>query len=319
VAIGSWSSTQLRPIADRAEAVIVEVRRGQGASALARELERMGLIRSAPAFEIYLAWSGLGRKLQAGYYELSAAMSGAQIARRIASGEIARRKLTIPEGLRLTQIAKRVGESGLATPEQFLAAAVPATVAGKVSFKPEGETLEGYLLPETYEFAYGTPAEGLVLRMVQELDNQFVKPNAAAIAASPLTLHQIITLASLVEREAKVAEDRPKIAGVLRNRLARGMKLQCDATVQYALGQHKPRLTFRDLRVPSPYNTYLHAGLPPGPIASPGLASLRAALNPASSDALYFVARGDGTSQFSRTLEEHNQAVVRYQLKGGKR
>jgi len=183
-----------------------------------------------------------------------------------------------------------------------------------VSFAPAGESLEGYLLPETYEFAYGTAAEDLVRRMVEELDRQFVKPNADAIAASKLSLHEIVTLASLVEREAKVAADRAKIAGVLTNRLSRGMKLQCDATVQYALGEHKPRLTFADLKVDSPYNTYLHAGLPPGPIACPGIASLRAALQPERTDALFYVARPDGSHVFTRTYEEHLAAIA--QIRG---
>lgn len=304
-----WCRAQLRPLADAGELKIIQVERGEGASVVARKLAAEGLIRSAPAFEIYLAWTRLGTKLKAGYYDLSPAMSGQEMAERIASGRVTTRKVTVPEGLRLAQVAERVAASGLATADGFLAAAVPGTVAGKVDMPlPEG-TLEGYLLPETYEFALGTTADDIVLRMVRELQDRFVKPNAEAIGASALSLHQIVTLASLVEREARVPEDRPKIAGVLINRLDRGMKLQCDATVQYALGEHKQRLTFQDLKVDSPYNTYLHKGLPPGPIACPGLASLQAALHPARTDALFYVAKPDGSHVFSRTYEEHQAAI----------
>ena len=254
--------------------------------------------------------------MKAGYFELSPAMSGQEMAERIASGQVAHRRITIPEGLRLEQIARRVEQSGLVTADELLAAAVPETIEGRVSFPPPpGPDLEGYLLPQTYEFTFGVSAAEIVRRMASELDAEFVRPNAGEIAASKLTLHEIITLASLVEREARVDEDRPKIAGVLMNRLARGMKLQCDATVQYALGEHKSRLTFEDLKVDSPYNTYLHEGLPPGPIACPGIASLNAALHPAAIDALFYVARPDGTHVFTRTYEEHLAAIRR--IRGG--
>jgi len=311
VGLGWWCRLQLEAMAATGEPVIVEVERGQGASAVARRLEAAGLVRSAPAFEIYLAYSGMGRRLKAGHFELSPTMSGPELAAKIASGEVARRKLTVPEGLQLEQIAERVAEAGLAGAEEFLAAAVPESLVGEVSFEPPAESLEGYLLPETYEFTFEATPSDIVRRMARELDAQFVGPNAEAIAGSKLSLHEIITLASLVEREAKVAGDRPKIAGVLINRLAQGMKLQCDATVQYALGEHKARLTFADLKVDSPYNTYLHAGLPPGPIAAPGIASLRAALRPAKTDALFYVARPDGSHVFTRTYEEHLAAIER--------
>ena len=232
--LGWWSRAQLAPVGGSDRPVIVHIARGQGASAVARSLEEAGLIRSAPAFEMYLAWSGMGRRLKAGYFELSPAMSGQEMAERIASGQVAHRRITIPEGLRLEQIARRVEQSGLVTADELLAAAVPETIEGRVSFPPPpGPDLEGYLLPQTYEFTFGVSAAEIVRRMASELDAEFVRPNAGEIAASKLTLHEIITLASLVEREARVDEDRPKIAGVLMNRLARGMKLQCDPTCVY--------------------------------------------------------------------------------------
>jgi UPF0755 protein len=309
LALGHWCRAQLAPVATSGQSQIVRIERGAGASRIARQLEAANLIRSAPALELYLAYSGLGRKLKAGAFELAPTMSGVEMVERIAAGQTGSRKITVPEGLRLEEIAERVADTGLATADEFIAAATPETMAGQVEFDLPKSSLEGYLLPETYEFALDTDARQIVLRMVRELEREFVTPNAEAIAASKLNLHEIITLASLVEREARVAEERATIAGVLTNRLDIGMKLQCDATVQYALDEHKPRLTFNDLKVESPYNTYLHKGLPPGPIAAPGLACLEAALHPARTDALFYVARPDGRHVFARTYEEHLAAI----------
>jgi len=309
LALAHWCRTQLAPVAASGEAQIIRIAKGSGASSIARQLEAAGLIRSAPALEIYLAYSGLGRKLKAGAFELAPTMSGIEMTERIAAGQTGSRKITVPEGLRLEQIAERVADSGLATADELLAAATSESVAGQVEFDLPDTDLEGYLLPETYEFALDVDARQIVVRMVRELEIEFVTPNAEAIAASKLNLHEIITLASLVEREARVDDERAIIAGVLTNRLAIGMKLQCDATVQYALDEHKPRLTFEDLKVESPYNTYLHEGLPPGPIAAPGIASLEAALHPAKTDALFYVARPDGRHVFTRTYAEHLAAI----------
>ncbi len=307
--LGYWTRVQLQPVSASGEAVIVEVERGHGASEISQQLEAAGLVRNARALQIYLVYSGLGKGLKAGYYELSAAMSGIQIAEKLVAGKTGSKRVTVPEGLRLDEIAERVADSGLVNAAEFMAAATPAALAGQVSFALPRGSVEGYLLPETYEFRLDAGAETIVRRMAGELDKQFATPNAEAIEASGLSLHEIITLASLVEREAKVAVDRAKIAGVLTNRLTIGMKLQCDATVQYALAEHKSRLTFEDLKVDSPYNTYLHKGLPPGPIAAPGIASLQAALEPAETDALFYVARADGSHVFTRTYEEHKAAI----------
>ena len=309
LALAHWCRAQLAPVAVSGESQIVRIASGSGVNRITRQLEAAGLIRSAPALEIYLAYSGLGRKLKAGAFELAPTMSGIEMAEHIAAGQTGSRKITVPEGLRLQQIAERVAASGLTTADEFLAAATPAGVVGQVKFDLPRHSLEGYLLPETYEFALDADARQIVVRMVRELEREFVTPNAEAIAASKLNLHQIITLASLVEREAKVDHERAIIAGVLMNRLDIGMKLQCDATVQYALDKHKSRLTFADLKVESPYNTYLHKGLPPGPIAAPGIASLEAALHPAKTDALFYVARPDGRHVFTRTYAEHLAAI----------
>ncbi len=313
---GRWYLVMLRPVATTGDARVVHIREGSGSAGIAELLASEGLIRDARAFRVMLALSGLGDRLRAGHYELAPMMSAREIAEKIASGEVATRRVTIPEGLRLEQIARRMAEAELvASAEEFLAAAVPATVADELAMPLPERTLEGYLFPETYDFTYDDGPGRIVVRMVRELHDRFVAPNREAIAARGLSLHEIITLASLVEREARVDHERALIAGVIQNRLDRGMRLQIDATVQYALPEHKPRLTFEDLQVRSPYNTYLYAGLPPGPIAAPGLASLMAALKPAQTDALFYVARGDGTHVFTRTYEEHLRAIR--QIRGG--
>ena len=313
-ALVQWYRTATRPVATSGEPVLVEIERGSGASAIARQLEAAGLIRSAPAFEILLSLSGEAGSLRAGRYELAPEMDAAQIARKLAAGEVAVRRVTIPEGLRIEEIAERIAEAGLTSADEFLEAATPHQVMEQSrpdGLKLDGDNLEGYLFPETYDFEQGSEPSEMAARMVRELNERFVKPNKQRIAASKLSLHEIITLASLVEREARVAQERPRIAGVLMNRLNRDMPLQCDATVQYALGAHRERLLYEDLKVDSPYTTYLHKGLPPGPICAPGLESLLAALSPAQTEFLYYVARPDGKHVFSKTYEEHQAAIRR--------
>lgn len=313
-ALVQWYRAATRPVATSGEPVLVEIERGSGASVIARQLEAAGLIRSAAAFEVLLSLSGEAGSLRAGQYELSPEMDAAQIARKLAAGEVAVRRVTIPEGLRIEEIAERIAEAGLTSADEFLEAATPSQVMEQSrpdGLKLDGDSLEGYLFPETYDFELGSEPSAMAARMVRELNERFVKPNKQRIAASKLSLHEIITLASLVEREARVAQERPPIAGVLMNRLNRDMPLQCDATIQYALGAHRERLLYEDLKVDSPYNTYLHKGLPPGPICAPGLESLLAALSPAETDSLYYVARPDGKHVFSKTYEEHQAAIRR--------
>ncbi len=297
------------------EAKIVRIPEGSSVERITQVLYDEALILDRRAFKIMLRLEGLGEKLQAGVFEISPAMTAKEIAEHIASGDVAMQRITIPEGLQLKQIAERVEQGELSDAEEFKAAAVGEKVAGGIDMPLPKGTLEGYLFPETYDFCYDAGAEAIVLRMVQELQRRFYRPHREEIEARQLSLHEIVTLASLVEREAKIDEERTLIAGVIHNRLDRDMKLQIDATVQYALPEHKDRLLFEDLRVDSPFNTYRHHGLPPGPIASPGLPSLMAALRPASTDALFYVARPDGSHVFTPTYEDHLRAIQR--IRGG--
>jgi UPF0755 protein len=308
----AWYAASLRPVqpdtAGRGgENFKVEEKATAGE--IGRDLHDAGLIRSARAFAIYCRLSGVSSRLHSGMYRFSPAMTVPEIATALAEGKISAIRLTIPEGWTIRQIAEHLERLHFCKAADFIAAARPYAVKGKVSFRPPAvDTLEGYLFPATYVFNFGLPLEDAVTQMAREFDTEFLSRNLDEVKRSGLTLQQIVTLASLVEREARLDEERPIIAGVLMNRLRTGMKLQCDATVQYALPEHKSRLTYDDLKVQSPYNTYLHKGLPPGPIANPGLASLEAALRPARTPYLYYVAKGDGGHIFTKTYEEHLKA-----------
>jgi len=305
----------MQPLESSATAptVLVEIPRGSSVADIARILRNKGIVRRRKAFAAAVLLSGSYGRLKAGWYELSAGMSPLSIARKIAAGKVVWAQVTIPEGSTLRQIAQALEKIKICSAADFIAAAVPATVAARpTSFSIPGRTLEGYLFPDTYVFALGTPAKQVVTAMVDQFEQAFVLPTMGTEVPAELGgLHGVVTLASLVEREAKWPEEKPLIAGVLLNRLKLGMPLQCDATVQYALGEHKPRLTYEDLQVESPYNTYLHRGLPPGPICSPGLGSLRAALQPQKTTFMYYVAKPDGHHVFSRTYQEHKAAIAR--------
>lgn len=273
-----------------------------------------GLIRSQLVFRIYSKYAGLAGKLQAGDYSLDTGMSVPEIIERISGGEVDTITYTIPEGFNLKQITDTLADKGLVDRTKF------TELLARGNFKydflqglPQGENrLEGYLFPDTYRINKGTSEEeiiGIMLaRFAREMTPEF-RQKAAAIGLTP---HQAVTLASIIEREAAKDEERPKVAAVFLNRIKKGMKLESCATVQYALGTNKTRLLYKDLQISSPYNTYKYTGLPPGPIAAPGRASLLAAVNPANVDYLFFVVSEDGQHAFSKTLAEHNRKKAQY-------
>jgi peptidoglycan lytic transglycosylase G len=301
----------------------VTVPPGSTANDIGALLKQRGLVRSSLAFRFAADQAGVGTSLAAGDYALSKSMSTPEIIQVLAKGEIKRGLVaTIPEGWRAEQIADRLESTGFASRADFLRAlALPAAVPGfDILPPPPPQRLEGYLFPETYEVPQpvsGSRAAELMLRMF----GQRVGDALRTPSESHLTASQIVTVASIVEREAKVPSERATIASVYLNRLAQGMPLQADPTVQYAVATHDGPsaqaytywrdLTPTDLEIDSPYNTYVHTGLPPGPICNPGEASIRAVLQPAKTDYLYFVATNDGsgTHLFARTLAEHNANV----------
>jgi UPF0755 protein len=291
------------------EPVRVTVPPGATIQSVGQTLEGKGVIRSALAF----AWIGRDYTVRPGVYDFSPAESPQSILRRLAKGDIATVRVTFPEGFKVDQVARRLKKEGLIADENaFLDLTMQQGNTFKGSF-PTPQNLEGYLFPDTYQFPVGADERAIAQRMLDEFDRLVATGKADDIQKSGHTLAEIVNVAAMVEREAEVDADRPKIAGVIYNRLARGMKLQIDATVQYARGQHTSRLLYRDLEIDSPYNTYKVSGLPPGPICCPGLPSIEAAIHPEKSDYLFYVGRPKEAHLFARTYEEHlrNVAFVR--------
>lgn len=308
-----------RPVATAHLATAIRVPAGSGVPAIATLLEGRGVIRSALAFRAYLRWNRSG-PLKAGDYVLSPDMSLEQIAHALELGPTGsadgRIRVTVPEGLTLKQIAGLLEERGVCSADGFLRVATsPMAIAElHADFPLPKETLEGYLFPATYRFAPGASPEAVVQEFIVNFSTRIARPYQRELEARRASLHTIVTIASLIEREARVPQDRQRIAGVLDNRLRRGKRLQVDATVLYALGHHKDQVLYRDLKIDSPYNTYRRKGLPPGPIANPGVDSVRAALHPEKNDFLYYVARPNGAHLFSRTLADHDAACRQARL-----
>lgn len=289
------------------------IAQGAGVLEIGRQLQQLGLVRHPEVFRIYVVSRGQTGRLRAGEYSLEGAMSLDQIVDKVVRGDVVRHTVTFPEGTSLEDMARLAAVKGIPA-EAFLAVARnPAPVQ---DLDPDAKDLEGYLFPDTYDIPRGPDPPGqLVSRMVRRF-REVIAPELPQVAQSGRTLRQIVTLASIVETETARPEERPRVAAVFLNRLQKRMPLQTDPTVIYALrkaGTYDGNIRRDDLDVDSPYNTYRFPGLPPGPIASPGRASLRAVLHPAQSRELYFVSRNDGSHQFSETLSEHERWVTQYQ------
>lgn len=296
---------------DREGELQVIVPEGASASRIAEILEERELIGSPGLFGLYVRLRGSAENLKSGTYRIPAGASWGEIVERLAAGAVETVALTAPEGFMAAQIAARVAEISGTDVDSVLALTSDSSFAAELGVP--GPDLEGYLFPETYHVAEGLPARD-ILRIMVERHQEFWTPDRRALAnASGRTEREIVTLASIVEKEARVVDEMPVIAGVYHNRLEIGMPLQADPTVQYALGSPRTRLLYAaiDSVADHPYNTYTNPGLPPGPIASPGEAALRAALEPADVPYLFFVARADGSHEFTRTLREHNNAKNR--------
>jgi peptidoglycan lytic transglycosylase G len=300
-----------------AEGVFVDVPRGASQRFVAHLLEKNGVVRSALGFEIY-ARRHPKRTLQAGEYFFNKEMAGREVFWKLANGEVYVQPFTVREGETMFDISRELEAAKFMPAGDFVyAASDPALIR---DFAPGALTLEGFLFPATYELPRHPAASELTAQMVHKFKEEW-KRIAAAPEETPKEqvdhrqMTQLVTLASLVERETPKAEERPLVAGVFENRLRKGMRLQCDPTVIYGmerLGKYNGTLTGKDLSFDSLYNTYEHGGLPPGPIGNPGEASLRAAIAPAQTNFLYFVANTQGGHFFSATLEEHNKNAMRY-------
>jgi UPF0755 protein len=289
---------------------IVEVAPHRGLLEVAHLLEAEGVIGSPTAFVALAVLRGTARALKAGEYEIPRGASLLTTLQLIERGKVRPHIIVMPEGSTVRDLARQLEAEGIATSADVLRAASDGVLARSLGIDASG--LEGYLFPDTYYVTKGTRVEEILARMVQRFREKVPTPETLARArARDLTLHELVTLASIIEKEALVPDERRVIAGVFWNRLRRNMLLQADPTVAYAVGKDGAP-SRQDLRVDHPFNTYLHRGLPPGPIANPGLAAVEAAVAPADVPYLYFVAVDDRTHYFSVTLEEHNEAVVRY-------
>jgi UPF0755 protein len=298
----------------------VQIAPGAGPRSIGRRLADAGVVRDQVSFAFALSRSGQARRLQAGEYRFDRPMTPYEVIDRIARGDVYVRPVTFREGLTIAQMAAIYEKEGLGNAAEFVHAARNATLIRDLD--PAADDLEGYLFPDTYAMPRGNSAAELVESMVTSFRDALTPEILDRAAARGLSVRGLVTLASLVEKETARPEERPLVAAVYANRLRIGMGLQCDPTVIFALeraGRFTGNLTREDLRFDSPYNTYRYAGLPPGPIAAPGRASLEAAANPADVSYIYFVSRNDGSHAFASNLEEHNRNVFEYQVKPSRR
>ena len=290
---------------------LIEIAANEPFNVIAQRLKQAGIISGVRRFALLARIKGDDKRLRAGEYALSTAMSPLAVLEVMVNGEVYLRRLMIPEGYTIRQIAAELGKTGIADPVHFEELAFDNVMVA--SFGLEGDSLEGYLYPDTYFFPKGTTANTVIAQMVKRFQQQFSMAWQQRLLELDMTLHQVVTLASIIEKETGDAKERPIIASVFHHRLKRKMRLESDPTVIYGIKDFNGNLSRNDLRTPTPYNTYVIGGLPPGPIANPGHASLEAALFPAQTRFLYFVSKNDTTHHFSATLQEHRTAVRKYQ------
>ena len=306
----------ITPAEKGGENQLVIVKEGLSLKEVARELERKKIITNRALFELWAEVLGYSRKIKAGEYELGAHMPPRSILEKLIKGEVITYPVTVPEGFTAEQIAELLDKGGLIKKEEFLSLINDAALLRQHGIA--APSLEGYLYPETYHFARGISGRSTIDAMVERFW-QVVSPLKESMDEAGMNLQDVITLASIVEKETGLAEERPTIASVFLNRLRKGMRLESDPTVIYGIKDFDGNLTRKDLNRATPYNTYMIRGLPPGPIANPGLESIKAVLQPAKTDFLYFVSKNDGSHHFSKTLSEHNRAVQVYQKDRRKR
>lgn len=287
------------------------VPRGASFRVVANLLEREGLVKDSGTLALAAALKGAQKKIKAGEYELSSAMTPMEILGRLVAGRTKQYSVTFPEGYGIKEIAAALEGAGIAKKDEFIRKAMDKRLA--VSLGIDGPSLEGYLFPDTYRFEKGMSVDEIIIKMVGRFNEIYNDGFREKAGEKGLTMKEVVTLASIVEKEAGRVEEMVKISAVFLNRLKRGYRLRSDPTVIYGIEDFDGNLTKRHLQEKTPYNTYVNYGLPPGPVSNPGRAALDAALNPSDEGYLYFVSRNDGTHHFSKTLKEHNRAVDYYQ------
>ncbi len=304
-----------RPLGSDNSTKLVNIMQGHNFSDVFKELCNSGIVAYSYRFKLLAVIRGYDKRIKFGEYLLSPSMTPSEILTIMTKGRVRLNKLTIPEGYNIEQIATAVFQAGIEDEKSFLKAAKNSSLAAQM--KIPADTFEGYLFPDTYYFPKNTPPKTIISTMVNRFQAIFTDEFAKQAEKIGFSIHQIVTLASIIERETGASEERPIISSVFHNRLKKNMRLESDPTVIYGIDGFNGNITKKDLKKPSPYNTYLIRGLPPGPISNPGLKALEAALYPAETDFLYFVSKKDKTHKFSTNIREHNKAVYRYQIKKG--
>lgn len=293
----------------------VMVHPGASTRRIAEDLENHNVVASSLVFRVIVRLQGLDNSLQTGFYSFSPEEDIFSVIEKISRGDVLKYRVTVPEGLTMEQTAQILADkSGDFSTEEFLQAAEQNEFRYEYLPEPDDELdyrLQGYLFPATYEFPVGSQPRVIIRQMLERFDREITPQLVEKAQELGYEIHELITIASLIEREAKIDEERPLISSVIHNRLDINMRLQIDATVQYALPEWKSRLLFVDLEYDSPYNTYLYPGLPPGPICNPGRASIRGAFYPVETEYLFYIANPDGSHNFSRTFEEHRLFRIR--------
>lgn len=311
--VGLWLQNFLTTPVIPSQPQTIEIKQGSSFARIAIQLQTAGVVGDVRRFTLLARWRKATSQVHAGEYLFETSATPDQVLARLVAGDIRKFQVTIPEGFNLQVISGRLGKTGVGSAQEFLSLCRDEAFIKELGI--EATSLEGYLFPETYTYTSSTTPRQLLSAMVEQLDSQITKELLESAAALKLDRHQLITLASIVQKEAGNLMEMPLISSVFHNRLKRGIPLQADPTVIYGVADFDGNLTRKHLNTPTPYNTYRMRGLPPGPIASPGGFALHATANPAEGKDLYFVARGDGTHEFNATLKEHNRAVRRYQLR----
>ncbi len=313
--ISFWVNEQLQPVdADQNKVIHVKVESRSTTNQIAHLLKQNGLIKNEFIFKVYSRITGLDKQLKAGEYALNSSFSLTEIINKIVNGSVQLCEFTIPEGYTVQQIANILEQKGLIQKEEFL----NQVKIGDFDFPYKNDViqseyrLEGFLFPDTYKIPDYYNEKQIIQMMLNRFLDVYDSELVNKTKELNMSVFEAVTLASIIEREVRVPEERKIVSGVFHNRLKIGMPLQSCATVQYILGETKEALTTADTEKPSPYNTYLHKGLPPGPISNPGRASLEAAVSPEKVKYYYFCSKGDGSHYFSITLAEHNAAIRKY-------
>jgi len=307
---------------------IINIEKGQGSKEIAFNLKKEGLIRSEILFRLYVLTTGQAGKLQAGTYFFTTLMNVPQIVEKLVKGEVMKEKITIIEGWNLRDIGFYFEGKGMFQAEEFWELVgfplidysktedIPLPIDFSQDFdflgdKPKYIGLEGYFFPDTYEISKGATLEEIVKKILNNFDKKFT-PYRNEVSGTGLTIFEVVTMASLIEKEVQTPEDKKLVSGILWKRLKNGMPLQVDATISYITGKKTTKISIEETKIDSPYNTYKYKGLPLGPICNPGLESITAAIYPKDSDFWYYLSTPEGTTIFSETLEKHNSAKAEY-------